>query len=389
MRLNEINKPNYYYVLNENVTNFYEQLYKNASAIKTMVEDDYENGVKVEKEINEFINKYGHCYLILRTLVSYDIKMSEQDSDRPSIIGVSKIVNANDTIEVCNELKRFYNDVINKDTSFAQMLKGTYNQFKNTMDRQLKTKDQRGYIGYPAIKDMLEILRSEVGTYILDFQNKHNSSREPQKELQSSSELSNTVKKEDFEITEGLKSKGYLKTIFESMNEAGYTQLTEANKKNDEEDEYFMIVDMKLYDNESSKKTPFRNFKNTLVAKAKDYDHARRILKSNANKSLKELNKYLKGRSKKEGRDMKVDFSRSDWEKYHTLHKGRENIKKKNIKGLTGTDFVSTGVMYLKGLDQNGNVSPNPECCPNKKAMIDSKASLTRYVNSQFNKNKS
>ncbi|ASV44148.1 hypothetical protein PBI_SCTP2_133 [Salicola phage SCTP-2] len=368
MRLNQINKPNYHYILKEDVTNFHEFLKQKVRAFKSMVQDG-ENKVEYEKKINEFMNSYMHCFLVLRTLIAYDQYASQKDSSRATMFGIGDIIKSKSVEDSCAALESFYKNTINSDSKIGQKLKANYDYFKRSIERLKEQSSNNGYPYYPVIDHIDEILNSEFDSFVNEFDEKHQ----------------DNVQLEMVENSNQAKNK--ISYIIETMDKAGYTELMESKDDvyNNEEDEYYMVVDMKLYDSHNNDKTSLNNFKNTLVARAKDYNEARKVLKSNAEKSLKELNRYLQRRNEKENRNLKVDFSRSDWYDYHTLYKGRDKIKKKNIKGLTGTDMVSTGVMYLRGLDNpGGNISSHPEYCPHKQAILSSNSSLSRYLNKNF-----
>lgn len=350
MRFEDISKTEEDIVLEESLKGLFFEIKKRVEHLLKLAQAKRPKN-EYEKYFNDLMNTYKEPYLLMRTVISFDQRLAKEDPELPSYQRIESLVKSTSIDEAIEELEKFRKMVVEKQS----VVESTYNVFKNALESNIKK--EHPYQGYYALLDMQELLEYT-----------ENLVKTTERRYTSAGGI-NSGKAAVTESIQKFISLGYvdnLKTLTESVEE--------------EEDEYYMLVDMKLHEDHDGKKVNRKNFKNTLVTKAKNVKEARKKLKSCANKSLKELNKYLKSNKDKK---LKVEFAKPDWNECHQVIKGRDRIRKKNIKGLTGTNFVSTGVMYLKGLDGTGNVSDTPECCPNRKALIGSNQSLSRYINKE------
>jgi hypothetical protein len=336
MRLHQINKQKEKYILDESIENLYGKMVNEAKYIKERM-DNKRPKLVVEKEIKEFIDKYYEIVPIIRTILAFDKSSKKTDPDRPSMMGIGKLLHSNEE-ETRKELHYFKEKVIDANDK----LKANYQYFKSAIQRTLERNEE--YKGAGFIHEILE-MDDVVKSQIDDFYGRNT------KDAKSVSEC-----------------------IIE-MIEANYNseELKEGRKM--EPDQYYMVVELSLYDNNKSENVPHKNFKNVLVTNAKSQAQARQKLKASANKSLRELNKKLKDRG------MCCKYRKDNWFRENTVYKGYDSMKKKNIKSLSGSDSVSTGIYLLGGMCGHGNVGSVPEMAPNGYAIHSSKSSVTRYLN--------
>lgn len=336
MRLHQINKQKEKYILDESIENLYGKMVNEAKYIEERMENKRPKLV-VEKEIKEFIDKYYEIVPIIRTILAFDKASKKTDPDRPSMMGIGKLLHSNEE-ETRKELHHFKEKVIDANDK----LKANYQYFKSSIQRTLERNE--AYKGAGFIHEVLE-MDDVVKSQIDSFYDRNT------KDAKSVSEC-----------------------IIE-MIEANYDseELNEGRKM--EPDQYYMVVELSLYDNNKSEKVPHKNFKNVLVTNAKSQAQARQKLKASANKSLRELNKKLKDRG------MCCKYRKDNWFRENTVYKGYDSMKKKNIKSLSGSDSVSTGIYLLGGMCGHGTVGSVPEMAPNRYAIHSSKSSVTRYLN--------
>lgn len=342
MRLREINRLSEQYVLDESISDLYHSMVNKAQYLMGRMENGRPKLV-VEKEINEFYDRFKDILPTIRTILAFDSHAKKSDPDRPSLSGIARLLNSPEK-ETIDELERFRKKVIEPN----QKLKTTFKQFKTAFENQMSLM-YKGYKGGALIAEIID-LDSNVKEQ-LDSLYKT-----------SASEKFTSVTESVLEMIEA---------------DDRYEDLLESKS---EPDQYYMVVELALYDDKKSDKVPHKNFKNVLVTKANTPAQARRQIKSSANKSLKELNKKLKDSS------MRCQFKKGDWFREDVVYKGYDSIKKKNIKSLSGSDTVSTGVYLLGGLKGFGTVSSVPEIAPNNFAIHSSKSSLGRYINKNFPK---
>ena len=336
MRVHQINKQKEKYILDESIENLYGQMVNEAKYIAERMENNRPT-IVVEKEIKEFVNKYYEIVPTLRTILAFDKASKKSDPDRPSLMGIGKLLHS-DEEETITELKRFGDEIIEKNDK----LKANLHYFKTSLDRTLDRNDK--YKGAGFVHEILE-MNDEIKKQIDSFYNRNI--------------------KEELSITE----------CVHEMIDANYfiSDLNEGRKM--EPDQYYMVVELSLYDNNKSEKVPHKNFKNVLIANAKSQAQARKKLKASANKSLRELNKKLKDKG------MCCKYRKDNWFRENTVYKGYDSMKKKNIKSLSGSDSVSTGIYLLGGMCGHGSIGSVPEMAPNRYAIHSSKSSVTRYLN--------
>jgi hypothetical protein len=336
MRLHQINKQKEKYILDESIENLYGKMVNEAQYIHERIENKRPKLV-VEKEIKEFIGKYFDIIPTIRTILAYDKASKKTDPDRPSMMGISKLLHSNET-ETLKELKEFEKKVIEPN----EKLKANHQYFKSALQRTLDRNEQYKGAGFiREILDMDEVVKDQIDNFY-DRNTKD--------------------------------SKSVSECVLE-MIEANYgaEELNEGRKM--DPDQYYMVVELSLYDNNKSEKVPHKNFKNVLVTNAKSQAQARQKLKASANKSLRELNKKLKDKG------MCCKYRKENWFRENTVYKGYDSMKKKNIKSLSGSDSVSTGIYLLGGMCGHGTVGSVPEYAPNRYAIHSSKSSVTRYLN--------
>lgn len=339
MRLKQINRPSEKYILDESIKDLYFKMINKAKYLAGRIENQRQKLV-VEKEISDFINEYKDLLPTIRTIVVFDKYARQSDPDRPSLLGISKLLNSGDE-ETRKELNKFKNSVIDK----SDKMKRTHEHFVAMTDKLVKS-EANGYKGAAFIYELID-LDDTIQQQLNDFYKANVS--------------------ESVSITE----------VALEMIEANYSVEEQVNEAKAEPDQYYMIVELALYDENKSDTVPHKNFKNVLVTKAKSQAQARQKLKSSANKSLRELNKKLKDRG------LKCKFKKNEWFRECSVYKGYDAMKKKNIKSLSGSDTVSTGVYMLSGMSGHGTIGSVPEHAPNRYAMHSSKSSLTRYLNKQ------
>lgn len=335
MRLHQINKQKEKYILDESIESLYGKMVNEAKYIHERMENNRPKLV-VEKEIKDFVGKYYEIVPTIRTILAFDKASKRDDPDRPSLTGIGKLLNSSDE-ETIKELEKFKKDVIKTNDK----LNANFNYFESAMKRTLEKNEK--YKGAGFIHEILE-MDDEVKKQIESFYDRNTS---------------------DKSVTE---------CVME-MIEANY-QVDELNEgRRMEPDQYYMVLELALYDNNKSEKVPHKNFKNVLVTKAKSQAQARQKLKASANRSLRELNKKLKDKG------MCCKYRKDNWFRDNTVYKGYDSMKKKNIKSLSGSDSVSTGVYLLGGMCGHGTIGSVPEMAPNRYAIHSSKSSLTRYLN--------
>lgn len=336
MRLKQINRLKESYILDESIKDLYFKMINVAEYLAERIENNRPK-IVVENEIKKFVEEYKDVLASIRTIITYDKHARKNDPDRPTMMGISKLIHSSpeDTIK---ELEYFQQIVLPKNPK----MKATFDHFVMMADK-MAASERHGYKGADFVFEILElndVIKSQIG------------------------EFYKANVKESIGITDA----------FMEMFEANYYE-EELNEGKAEPDQYYMIVELSLYDSEKSESVPHKNFKNVLVTNAKSQAQARQKLKASANRSLKEMNKKLKERG------MKCTFKKKEWFRECPVYKGYDSIKKKNIKSLSGSDSVSTGVYLLGGMCGHGTVGSLPEYAPNKYALHSSKSSLTRYLN--------
>lgn len=354
MRLSEINQYSEKYILDESIKTFYHKMINQAKYLMERVTNKREK-VVVEREIEDFYNTYRHALPILRTLFAYDQYMRDKDSNLPSIVGVSRLINGDDESAMA-ELEDFRKKVIDKQPNVSN----TYNTFckevENTMNRRYRDYEGAGFVAY--VLEMDDHVRSQMDDFY--------GAQAPEKA------------KEQFEA---FADKGITEIALE-MTEANILYqpsetFNESKSQNNELENFYMVVEMQLFDNEKSATIPHRNFKNIIATRAKTQAEARRKMKKRMNQSLRELNAKLKNRN------MKCSCKHKNWDTNSMMHKGYDTMKSKNIKSISGSDVVSTGAYILRGMAGHGTVQNLPEYAPNRYAIHSSKASVSRYLNKE------
>jgi len=338
MRLHQINQQKEKYILDESIENLYGKMVNEAKYINERIQNNRPK-LAVEKEIKDFIDKYYHIIPVIRTILAFDNAARKSDPDRPSLMGIGKLLHSSPE-ETVKELARFKKSVIETNDK----LKSNYQFFKKSLDRVLEMHSE--YKGAPLIREVLD-MNDVVERQIDSFYDRN-------------AKIEKTATEAVLEMLEA-------NYELEGLNEG----------RKMEPDQYYMIVELSIYDNNKSDKVPHKNFKNVLVTNAKSQAQARQKLKSSANKSLRELNKKLKDRG------MSCKFKKDNWFRDSAVYKGYDTMKKKNIKSLSGSDSVSTGVYLLGGMCGHGSIGSVPEMAPNRYAIHSSKSSLTRYLNKQ------
>lgn len=342
MRLSQINKLREKYILDESIRELYFTMVNKADYLVDRIKNKRPT-IVVNKEIDDFIKEYLDILPIFRTVLAFDKYARRNDPDRPSIVGISRLINSS-VEETHEELKKFKKNIIDDN----KKIKATYDNFLRMYEKMASTNTD-GYTGAPLIYSIIE-LDSVVKQQLGEFYKSN--------------------------MTEGLS----MTDAAIEMIEANYEfsdSLTEAKA---EPDQYYIIAELSLYDTKKSDTVPHKNFKNVFITHANTQAQARQKIKSSVNKSLKELNKSLKDNG------FECKMKKKSWASDSTVYKGYDSIKKKNIKSLSGTDAVSTGVYLLGGLQGHGTVGVVPQQSPNNYAMHSSKASVTRYINKQFPK---
>ena len=109
MRLHQINQQDEKYTLDESIASLYHKMINEAKYIAERISNDRPK-IVVEKEIRDFISKYYESIPTIRTIVAFDKASMKSDPDRPSLIGLSKLINS-DSEETTNELKHFKENV--------------------------------------------------------------------------------------------------------------------------------------------------------------------------------------------------------------------------------------------------------------------------------------
>ena len=351
MRLSEINKPAEKYILDESIKAYYYAMVNKANYLKRRMDAGRVRTV-VEDELNSFYNEYSETLPIIRTVLAYDQYLRDRDSNLPTIVGISKLLNG-DEAGTKKELSDFYKTIILKNPS----VHSTYRTFSN----QARTKFRRTYKGYSGGGFVMLILEldEDVRRQLADLYGR-------------------TPLKKELEVLEAFKDMGIteIATLLSDAN-IHYDPERSLNesKKSDEVDNYYMVVELQLFDNVKSDTMPHRNFKNVIVTRAKSASEARRKLKQSMNRSLRELNDKLKARN------MSCTCKYKNWDTNALLQRGYDTMVRKNIRSLTGSDAVSTGAYILKGMTGHGTVGDLPEIAPNRYALHSSKASVSRYLN--------
>lgn len=347
MRLSEINKLKEKYILDESIKELYFGMVNQAEYLLDRVNNE-RSKIVVEKEIKLFIEEYIDILPIIRTILAFDKYARRTDPDRPSIVGISKLLNSTRE-ETLHELEKFKRNIIDDNAK----IKATYENFKRMYEKMSET-DTDGYVGSAILHGIMD-LNNDVKNQLGDFYK------------------ANTLTTTDNTT---------LTSHAEEMLEANYILSDELNEAVSEPDQYYIIAEFSLYDSKKSDKVPHKNFKNVFVAHANTQAQARQKLKSSVNKSLKELNKTLKDQG------FYCKAKKDSWFKDTSVYKGYDSIKNKNIKSLSGSDAVSTGVYLLGGMTGHGTVNKIPEYAPNSYAMHSSKSSVTRYINKHYPKEK-
>lgn len=354
MRLSEINQQTEKYILDESIKTFYHKMINQANYLIARVNSKREK-VVVEKEINDMYDTYSDTLPILRTLFAYDRHMRDEDSDLPSIVGVARLINGDEETAM-TELRNFREKVIEKHRN----VKNTYRAFCN----EIQNTNRRNYRGYEG---------AAFVAYVLEMDEHMQSQLEDFYGTQAGAKIE--------EHFEAFANKGMTEIVLE-MTAANLLyepvdSFNEAETKKKELDNFYMVVEMQLFDNEKSATIPHRNFKNIIATRAKTQAEARRKMKKRMNQSLRELNTKLKNRS------MKCACKHKNWDTNSMMHKGYDTMKSKNIKSLSGSDAISTGAYLLKGMVGHGTVQNLPEYAPNRYAIHSSKASVSRYLNKE------
>lgn len=113
-----------------------------------------------------------------------------------------------------------------------------------------------------------------------------------------------------------------------------------------------------------------RNFRSIAVARAKSAVEASGMIQKNIKASVSQVNKELKKDNKK------IVIRELDKLKILT----HDELKKKNIGNLVGSEYVSSGIIVLRGVDGHGDVKSTVWYAPLGHVFFN-KSSITRYLN--------
>lgn len=349
MRLKDVQLPREKYILDESISNLYSKIINQADYIHARINNGREK-IVVEKEIRDFADNYIDVLAVIRTILSFDQYARKGDPDRPSLMGISRLINSDEPTTI-KELEDFKAKVIKDNIKMT----ATYNNFTSSLNN-LKKVGERGYTGGALIKDVLE-LDKDVRGQMKEFYKANAGTSVTSIEKENVPTISET---------------------FMEMIDANYFNILNEGKSDSKElDNFYMVVEMSVFDSKKSETIPHKNVKNVLITRAKSRDSARKIIAKNAKRSLKEMNKKLKEKG------FSCKFKKEDCFDNGTVYQGYDTMKNKNIKSLSGSDAVSTGVYLLGGTCGHGTIGSIPEICPNKYAIHSSKSSLGRYLNKQ------
>ena len=164
MRLHQINKQKEKYILDESIENLYGKMVNEAQYIQERMENKRPKLV-VEKEIKEFVERYYEIIPTIRTILAYDKASKKTDPDRPSMMGIGKLLHSNED-ETLKELNKFKEQVIESNDK----LKANYQFFKSSIQRTLERNEP--YKGAGFIHEILE-MNDEVKNQIDSFYNRN------------------------------------------------------------------------------------------------------------------------------------------------------------------------------------------------------------------------
>lgn len=343
MKVTDLIEQNYYSGLskepiNESISSVVNAIEKGVEKISKMIQIGKPKE-ETNKFIQEFVSKYRVPYVAIRSILSVDQYLSKDDTDGATYVGsLYNALTIGKPEEVKEELVKFYNYAKQQNSK----LKRTIEYFDKAVDHDLKSQKD-GIIGYNLVKEMKDHI-DNIRQMSADYINRY------AKPVSENIDFVGAIEKF---VEQGLLDE------FETamLNESA----TEAEEKN-----FYAIVEAQL--TIDGKK--HRNLKSVVATRAKDAVEAFKNIKRDVRSSVSDINKIIK----KDRGHLKLT-KLEDIKIFNSF----EEIKKKNLSNLVGTEYVSRGFMILDGALEHGNMKSEPKYYPMGYTFLQ-KSAITRYL---------
>lgn len=397
MKLTDLNANAFVYGIE--LTESAQSLAEMYQKIKNQIQKEIDNGdsQRIKDMIDAFKKKHEEPLVTLATLILVHNRLKDRNSNDQLVTvmgsGIGTLVHGNNdqslkALDVIRaELEKDDKAAIKKDGAKTKSVyKAELQNRKNIIQDGYKGVDVGKYENF---MDSLNALLSVPVRYAAAFDKYHD---RPVKDTDGDGEKKSSLE-EMRKAFESLKlpldsSRKLIKeakdSILESLDiiaDCGYLEesdLFESETEDAKNTKYFMFIELSVHTEQKPVSgIPHKHYNVTIGTVAKNVDHARKNIKSQVNKSLKELNKKLKS--------MKVTVVIKDKSQFKTgrVYEGVDTILDKNIKGMTRVDKLSSGVWFLDGIEGNGNIG-GIKYAINGTASL-SKSSITRHLNKVVN----
>lgn len=334
-------------VVNESITSAVDVLTLAVTKITKLISD----GSPVEtinNAIKKFVEDHRKLYVATRSVLAIDQYVSN-DTKGASYMGsmYSSLVNSSPS-NTAAQLTKFYDYAKTEDSKLNRAIE----YFDNVVTNDLKI-SKNGIEGYGLVVELKKHIRN-IRKMAMEYVK--NNAGKMRKKVPTKSEPVT----EEYDIIKEvskLVERGLLDNFMESLTESS-SKPVPIN--------YFAIVDGVI----SIDGKKHRNVKSTVVTSATDPVAAFKNIKNSVGKSVTKINTAIK----KE----KAKLTITNIEQLK-IYSDFNEIKKKNIGNLVGSEYVSRGFIILDGVLGHGNVGKEPIHYPLGHTFLN-KSSITRYL---------